>query len=104
MDSQNNSLNKKVLLTPKQFLTDLKKKSRLSLKICLSDPMIYKNFLYFILYLAWYKLRIYIQGPDPGIEFLVDDLSLKEIPENLNWKTEANQRIDNIRKSNFTLR
>lgn len=55
-------------------------------------------------FIAWYKLHIYIQGPDPGIEFLVDDFSLQEIPENTNWKTEANQRIENIRKTNFSLR
>lgn len=52
---------------------------------------------------TWYKLHIYIQGPDPGIEFLVDDFSLQEIPENTNWKTEANQRIESIRKTNFSL-
>ena len=53
---------------------------------------------------AWHQVRVYIQGPDPGIDFLVDDISLREIPENPYWRQEANQRIENFRKSNFTLR
>ena len=53
---------------------------------------------------AWYKANIYIQGPDPGIDFLIDDASLTQIQPDSNWETEANQRIEQLRKNNFTLR
>lgn len=65
-------------------------------------------FKYFIFYcnsfLAWVNLNIYIQGPDPGIEFLVDDMRLEEIPEVDTWKEDADQSIEQIRKTNFALR
>jgi len=53
---------------------------------------------------AWYSLRLYIQGPDPGVEYYTDDWSLQEIPENTNWRQDALARIEKTRKSNFTLR
>ena len=68
---------------------------------------IIKLFLYTItalLFTAWYSTRIYIQGPDPGIDFLIDDASLSLIDPDLNWEKEANQRIEQIRKNNFTVR
>ncbi|XP_064603715.1 uncharacterized protein LOC135469112 [Liolophura sinensis] len=45
--------------------------------------------------------RLYLQGPNSGIDFIVDDLSLKEIPEVANWRTEADKRIEKIRKSDI---
>ncbi|XP_064600826.1 uncharacterized protein LOC135467003 [Liolophura sinensis] len=46
--------------------------------------------------------RIYFQGPEPGLGFLVDDASMTEIHvNNNNWVAEANARIDKIRKSNI---
>ena len=47
---------------------------------------------------------MYIQGPDPGIEFLVDDMSLQEVPELTSWREDAKQSIEQHRKTNFTLR
>jgi len=47
---------------------------------------------------------LYIQGPDPGIEFLVDDMSLQEVPELTSWREDAKQSIEQHRKTNFTLR
>ncbi|WAR09058.1 XYN2-like protein [Mya arenaria] len=51
----------------------------------------------------WHSLRLYIQGPDPGVEYLTDDWSLVEIPENTTWRQDASSRIERIRKSNVTL-
>lgn len=50
---------------------------------------------------SWTKMRLYIQGPDPHIDFLVDDVSLQEIPDDPDWNTTAYQRIEQIRKTNF---
>ncbi|XP_046546463.1 endo-1,4-beta-xylanase 3-like [Haliotis rubra] len=45
------------------------------------------------------ELRVY--GPDKTINYLVDDMSLTEIPEDNNWKSEADKRIDQLRKNNI---
>ncbi|XP_025078468.1 uncharacterized protein LOC112554711 [Pomacea canaliculata] len=44
-----------------------------------------------------------IQGPDAGLDFLLDDLVLYEVPEHPDWATEALVRIDKHRKSNVHL-
>ncbi|GFR61201.1 beta-xylanase [Elysia marginata] len=49
------------------------------------------------------KAILYIMGPSPQVDFYFDDASLKEIPENLDWKSEANARIEQLRKSNLHL-
>lgn len=54
--------------------------------------------------LAWVNLHIYIQGPDPGIDFLVDDMSLKEVPEMTSWREDAEESIEQNRKTNFTIK
>ncbi|KAL4233814.1 hypothetical protein ACF0H5_008492 [Mactra antiquata] len=54
-------------------------------------------------YRTFHSVNVYIQGPDPGIEFLVDDMELTEITENPNWRTEALQRIEQIRKGDVTI-
>ncbi|RUS83302.1 hypothetical protein EGW08_008924 [Elysia chlorotica] len=46
---------------------------------------------------------LYLQGLSPEVGYYFDDASLKEIPENLNWETEANTRIEQLRKSNLHL-
>jgi len=53
---------------------------------------------------AWVSVYLYIQGPDPGIDYAVDDMLLQEVTENPNWKMEAYESIELIRKGNFTLR
>ena len=45
-----------------------------------------------------------INGPDANIDFLVDNAILYEVPENPNWRTEADINIENHRKSNIQLR
>ncbi|XP_025077976.1 uncharacterized protein LOC112554421 [Pomacea canaliculata] len=47
--------------------------------------------------------RLSIQGPDAGLDFLLDDLVLYEVPEHPDWATEALVRIDKHRKSNVQL-
>ncbi|CAG5133101.1 unnamed protein product, partial [Candidula unifasciata] len=39
------------------------------------------------------------RDPGPEVSFYFDDASLKEIPEDTNWETDANARIEKIRKS-----
>lgn len=41
-----------------------------------------------------------IRGPDRGLSFLLDNLTLYEVPENPNWSSEAHRNIDTYRKSN----
>jgi GH35 family endo-1,4-beta-xylanase len=46
------------------------------------------------------QLYFYFNWPDPGINFYVDDASVAGAPVSGNWKTEANARIEQIRKRN----
>ncbi|KAH9520353.1 hypothetical protein Btru_060582 [Bulinus truncatus] len=45
--------------------------------------------------------KILLEGLAPNVDFYYDDASLTEIPENTAWKTEADQRIENFRKSHI---
>ncbi|XP_067666748.1 uncharacterized protein [Haliotis asinina] len=49
------------------------------------------------------EVRLRVRGSDAAINFLVDDVSLTEVPENKNWKSEADSRIDQLRKSNVSI-
>ncbi|KAK6179074.1 hypothetical protein SNE40_011514 [Patella caerulea] len=65
---------------------------------------------------GWVKLEGYMKTPDrdfisgglkiqmadPGIEFLADTATLTFIPEETNWKENANKRIEKYRKSNVS--
>ncbi|KAH3729617.1 hypothetical protein DPMN_055592 [Dreissena polymorpha] len=51
----------------------------------------------------WHLANVYIQGPDVGIDYLADDFSLKEVPENTTWRQASLDSIERIRKSNITL-
>ena len=42
---------------------------------------------------------IRIQGPDGGTDFLMDNASLYEVPENANWRADADLNIETHRKS-----
>ncbi|XP_013420122.1 uncharacterized protein LOC106180638 [Lingula anatina] len=49
-------------------------------------------------------LEISLRGPDPSVSFLVDSISMKLIPElSGNWKADALQRIEQIRKDDLTI-
>ncbi|KAL8563090.1 hypothetical protein ACOMHN_066413 [Nucella lapillus] len=43
-------------------------------------------------------------GPAPGISFLLDDVSVTEIAEDMDWKTQADHRIDQLRKGDINIR
>ncbi|XP_070213102.1 uncharacterized protein [Littorina saxatilis] len=45
-----------------------------------------------------------IRGPDEGIDFLLDNVTLYEIPERSDWLTASHAMIDEHRKSDINLR
>ena len=45
--------------------------------------------------------KLVIRGPDAGVDFLVDNVIMYELPENRNWKAEADANIEQYRKSNI---
>lgn len=47
-------------------------------------------------------LFMYFEGPDPNVNFYIDDASV-EVTGGGNWETEANQRIEQIRKGDFQI-
>ncbi|PVD19497.1 hypothetical protein C0Q70_19986 [Pomacea canaliculata] len=47
--------------------------------------------------------RLAIRGPDPGVDFLVDNAALYEVPENTNWLADSYTNIDTYRKSNVNI-
>lgn len=47
--------------------------------------------------------RFYIQFSDVEVNYLIDSASLTEIVPNTNWKEEADNRIEQIRKSDLTI-
>ncbi|ESO87532.1 hypothetical protein LOTGIDRAFT_235021, partial [Lottia gigantea] len=51
----------------------------------------------------WSKVSLYWQGVDPGIDYIVDGASLKMVPEDVNWKTDANSRIERHRKGDLNV-
>ncbi|XP_067664773.1 uncharacterized protein [Haliotis asinina] len=56
---------------------------------------------YFQFFNSDYKsVSLRVNGPSAAINFNVDYMSLTEIPEDKNWKSEANRRIDQLRKNN----
>jgi hypothetical protein len=51
--------------------------------------------------------RITVQASasnSPQTEFLIDTVSVTEIPTNPNWREEADARIEKIRKGTITVR
>ncbi|KAK7105079.1 uncharacterized protein [Littorina saxatilis] len=47
------------------------------------------------------EVRIYYQGPDPSVSFVVDDVSLKEISPVSNWRHISDSVINQTRKSDI---
>ena len=80
------------------------------LKSILSLPPIllflYKNYIATSLFsdLEIISARIYTRFRDPEVNYLVDTTSLVKLVPDVNWKTEANVRIENFRKSDITLK
>ena len=50
------------------------------------------------------KAKLSILGPDANTDFLVDNVTLYEVPENSNWRTEADTNIEKHRKSDIKLK
>jgi len=48
------------------------------------------------------QLRMYYEGPDPNVNFYIDDASVI-ITSGDDWETEANERIEQNRKGDFRL-
>jgi len=48
--------------------------------------------------------HVYVQVKAPAINYLVDHTSLQILPEDTDWRTEANHRINQIRKSNIHIK
>ncbi|KAK7115790.1 uncharacterized protein [Littorina saxatilis] len=47
--------------------------------------------------------KLSFRGPDPGVDFLVDDFKFYEVEENPFWRQEADANIENFRKANIAL-
>ncbi|XP_076465389.1 uncharacterized protein LOC143297101 [Babylonia areolata] len=47
--------------------------------------------------------KLVLRGPDAGTDFLVDNLTFYEVPENPNWRKEADVNIETHRKSNVVI-
>ncbi|KAL8616645.1 hypothetical protein ACOMHN_031627 [Nucella lapillus] len=47
--------------------------------------------------------RLVIRGPAKGVDFVVDNLTLNELPENPHWRQKAEATIERVRKSNILL-
>ncbi|XP_060079695.1 uncharacterized protein LOC132559101 [Ylistrum balloti] len=50
-----------------------------------------------------HQIYLYIQIAEPEVNYLVDSASFKLLPYDANWKSEANARINNIRKAPITI-
>ncbi|KAK7116827.1 anti-sigma-I factor RsgI6-like [Littorina saxatilis] len=48
--------------------------------------------------------KLKIQAPDISIDFLLDDVTIVELPDLADWKTEANQRINQLRMGDIHFR
>ncbi|XP_067681127.1 uncharacterized protein [Haliotis asinina] len=48
--------------------------------------------------------RLYWQGPSPGVNFIVDSISLTDLTENTNWRGESDAVIDRVRKSDINFK
>lgn len=51
-----------------------------------------------------HSCHVYIQVIGSSVNYLVDHTSLQMVPEPANWRTEANARIEQIRKANITVK
>ncbi|KAL4219384.1 hypothetical protein ACF0H5_021964 [Mactra antiquata] len=50
-----------------------------------------------------HNCNFYIQINGPSVNYLVDNASFQLVPHNTNWKTEANARIEQIRKADISI-
>lgn len=50
------------------------------------------------------SIKVYVEIPENSVNYLFDGASLQQINKNLNWKAEANKRIEQIRKAPLNIR
>ena len=50
------------------------------------------------------QIRLYVQASDADVDYLVDTASLTAFSLSPTWKDEANQRIEDIRKNDITIK
>ena len=55
-------------------------------------------------FLGYHACNVHVQVDNAAVNFLVDHLSLRMLANDPQWKTKANERIENIRKANVTFR
>lgn len=54
---------------------------------------------------AFEEVRVHaLVAEDQECEFLLDSVSLTEIPSNSNWREEADKRIDELRKGTLKIK
>ena len=53
---------------------------------------------------AFTTSTFYIRGPGAGIDFLVDNVTIYEVPERRDWLAESHVLIDRHRKSDADVR
>jgi len=49
-------------------------------------------------------LLLYIEGPNPGVNYTVDNISFKRVNFDTDWRTDADARIEQIRKGDAVIR
>ena len=62
---------------------------------------------FFALFSDYSGFRVYIQVNEDGenpVSYLVDEASLIEVPDNPNWREDANKRIDQLGKNDVTVK
>lgn len=59
---------------------------------------------YMYLHTGVNSIKVYVEIPESSVNYLFDGASLQQINKNLNWKAEANKRIEQIRKAPLNIR
>ncbi|XP_041350671.1 endo-1,4-beta-xylanase 1-like [Gigantopelta aegis] len=49
------------------------------------------------------KVRIYVEGPSPGVDFIVDEASLQLLEEWTNWRQDVDSSINQLRKNDINI-
>ena len=62
------------------------------------------TFVCFYFFSEFSRTRVFIQINDAYVDYFVDTASLVELPDRPEWRAEAEERIENIRKNDVTLK
>lgn len=60
--------------------------------------------MFFVPYIGATTAGIYVQVPDTGVDFLIDSASAQELAHNSHWLSDAQKRINSIRKAPVTFK